>query len=209
MPFGYLGTTPNQQLNNSGVFSVSEALQVQKDGEWGGSLQLIDTISISSSTTNIDLTSLQESQYDVHQIQYNVKWESGVNNEYLAMRVSNDAGSSYESSGYENAVQYCGVTNSFGELKGTNESEVQNLAYADAGDYITGYIYCYNLGNSSKYSFFSHHSAPSWESTGAWSYFGGGAYSTAETINALRLFAQAASGGFDAGTVKLYGVKQI
>ena len=34
MPFGYLGTTPNQQLNNSGVFSVSEALQVQKDGEW-------------------------------------------------------------------------------------------------------------------------------------------------------------------------------
>ena len=39
MPFGYLGTTPNQQLNNSGVFSVEEALQVQKDGEWGGSLQ--------------------------------------------------------------------------------------------------------------------------------------------------------------------------
>ena len=43
MPFGYLGTTPNQQLNNSGVFSVSEALQVQKDGEWGGSLELIQS----------------------------------------------------------------------------------------------------------------------------------------------------------------------
>ena len=87
MPFGYLGTTPNQKVKNRGVFSVSEALQLQKDGEWGGSLQLIDTVSISGSTTYIDFLSLQENQYDVHQIQYNVKWESGVNNEYLVMKV--------------------------------------------------------------------------------------------------------------------------
>ena len=209
MPYGYLGTTPNQQLKNSGVFSVEEALALQNVGELGGSLELIDTVSISGSTTNIDLTSLKESKYDVHQIQYNVKWESGVSDEYVALRVSNDGGSSYENSGYDNATQYVGVTNSFGELRGTNESEVQNLAYADAGDYVTGYIYCYNLGNSSKYSSFTYHSAPTWESTGAWSYFGGSVYTTAETINRLRLFAQGGSGGFDAGTVKLYGIKQI
>ena len=53
MPFGYLGTTPNQKLNNSGVFSVEEALQVQKDGEWGGSLQLIEEKSISGVSSAI------------------------------------------------------------------------------------------------------------------------------------------------------------
>jgi len=36
MPYGYLGTTPNQQLNNSGVFSVEEALALKNVGELGG-----------------------------------------------------------------------------------------------------------------------------------------------------------------------------
>lgn len=209
MPFGYLGTTPNQQISNSGVFSVEEALAVQNKGEWGGSLELIEEKSISGSTTNIDFLTLQESKYDVHKIQFTLKWESGVNNEYVALRVSNDGGSSFENSGYDNAMQYMGVTSSFGELNGTNESEFQNIAYADAGDYVTAYIYCYNLGDSSKFSFFSSLSTPSWESAGAWSYMGGSVYTTAETINAIRLFAQGASGGFDAGEAKLYGVKQL
>ena len=69
MPFGYLGTTPNQKVKNSGVFSVSEALQVQKDGEWGGSLELINTVSFSSVTSTIDITNIQENKYDVHLIQ--------------------------------------------------------------------------------------------------------------------------------------------
>jgi hypothetical protein len=59
MPFGYLGTTPNQQLKNSGVFSVEEALQVQKDGEWGGSLELINTVFL--------ILLVQENKYDVLQ----------------------------------------------------------------------------------------------------------------------------------------------
>ena len=45
MPYGYLGTTPNQQLNNSGVFSVEEALALQKVGELGGSMELIEAVS--------------------------------------------------------------------------------------------------------------------------------------------------------------------
>ena len=61
MPFGYLGTTPNQQLKNSGVFSVSEALQVQKDGEWGGSLELIEEQTVSS-VTDVDFTSIKQNR---------------------------------------------------------------------------------------------------------------------------------------------------
>ncbi len=212
MSFGYLGDTSTkikQQVKNNGVISVNENLDLVSKGHASGSLELINTYTVSGSTTNIDLTSLQESKYGVHQITYDLRWGSGVNNEYLALRVSNDGGSSFENSGYDNAMQYFGVTNSFGSLNGTNESEFQDIAYGDAADYIHGYIYCYNLGDSSKYSFFTSHSSPTYESSGAWGYFGGGVYTTAETINAIRLFAKGASGGFDDGTVKLFGVKQI
>ena len=49
MPYGYLGTTPNQQKANSGVFSVEEALSLQKVGELGGTLQLITSNSSDNS----------------------------------------------------------------------------------------------------------------------------------------------------------------
>ena len=212
MSFGYLGDTSTkikQQVKNNGVISVNENLDLVSKGHLGGSLELINTYTVSGSTTNIDITSLQESKYSVHQITYDLRWGSGVNNEYLAIRVSNDGGSSFENSGYSNATQYCGVTGSFGSLYGASETEFQDIAYGDAGDYIQGYIYLYNLGDSSKYSFTSSHSSPTYESAGAWTYFGGGVYTTAETINAIRLFAKGSSGGFDDGTVKLFGVKQL
>ena len=69
MPYGYLGTTPNQQLNNSGVFSVEEALSLQKVGELGGSLELIQT-QTPSSAASIEFTSLKENKFDVHFLTY-------------------------------------------------------------------------------------------------------------------------------------------
>mgnify|MGYP003118750348 CR=1 FL=1 len=63
MPYGYLGTTPNQQLNNSGVFSVEEALALQNVGELGGSMELIDEETISSGTATVDFTSIKENIY--------------------------------------------------------------------------------------------------------------------------------------------------
>ncbi len=64
MPYGYLGTTPNQQLNNSGVFSVEEALALQKVGELGGSLELIETVVADDSVAYYDFDNL--GNYDVH-----------------------------------------------------------------------------------------------------------------------------------------------
>ena len=49
MPYGYLGTTPNQQKANSGVFSVEEALSLHKVGELGGSLEIIQTQTVDDS----------------------------------------------------------------------------------------------------------------------------------------------------------------
>ena len=54
MPYGYLGQTPNQQFKNSGVFSVGDAKALTDVGQLGGSLELIQEQTFSS-TTNTDL----------------------------------------------------------------------------------------------------------------------------------------------------------
>ena len=43
MPYGYLGqNTPNQTVSNSGVFSISDVASLEKQGKFGGSLELIE-----------------------------------------------------------------------------------------------------------------------------------------------------------------------
>ncbi len=69
MPYGYLGTTPNQQLNNSGVFSVEEALALQNVGELGGSLEFIEEQTHSGSVSSVIFEDLRTDKYDVHFMQ--------------------------------------------------------------------------------------------------------------------------------------------
>ena len=209
MPFGYLGTTPNQQLNNSGVFSVEKALQVQKDGEWGGSLQLIEEQTVSG-VSAIDFTSIQEAQYDVHLLQWSGIYLASSTQNYLEVRFSNNGGTSYINSAYQYASQYVGTNGQFGELKETSGNAIRKISYsATSGQsYVqNAYVYLYNLGNSSKYSFTTHHSFSSATSSANWGYFGGGVYPTAEVHNAIKVFSDA--GTNFSGTAKLYGVKQI
>ncbi len=41
----YLGTQPNDVKKNIGLYTPSGILQLTKDGNWGGSLELIQTVS--------------------------------------------------------------------------------------------------------------------------------------------------------------------
>tara|TARA_Y100000746_G_scaffold211763_1_gene203040 strand:- start:682 stop:1314 length:633 start_codon:yes stop_codon:yes gene_type:complete len=210
MPFGYLGTTPNQQLKNSGVFSVEEALQVQKDGEWGGSLELISTQTGDGSSLNIDFTSIKENKYDVHLLQLQGIFFAGTN-KLPRMRLSNDGGSSFEAgTNYVEAYQSM-VASTFSEVKSTGQGyfNLMNNVGNEATEVGNSYTYLYNLGNSSKYSFCTYHSTS--QTSGGTYYagtFGGGVYEVAETINAIRIF-EATTTHNITGTAKLYGVKQI
>ena len=38
----YLGTQPNDVKKNIGLYTPSQILQLTKDGNWGGSLELIE-----------------------------------------------------------------------------------------------------------------------------------------------------------------------
>ena len=181
----YLGTQPNDVKKNTGLYTPSEILQLTKDGSWGGSLELIETKDLTGTTpTAIDFTNLKEDVYDVHFLQYINLQITG--SDTIRARVSNDGGSTYES-----------TRTNFDAFDRIGQNAV-NQAY-------NGYIYIYNAGNSSKFTFLTAHVTN--ENDGF--RFGSFVYHVAETVNAFRLFLTSNTFKDVGSVVKLYGVKQI
>ena len=165
-----------------------------------GKLELIQTQTASGGTT-VEFTSIQESTYNVHFITIN-NLQSG-SNMYSEIRLSNDGGSTFETTNYQRAVQYGSINGIFGENRTTSADRFSIMAFATAGTPVNNYAYLYNLGNSSKYSFVTHHSTVGNE----WMYFGSGVYAVAETINAIQVL-NSAGASFTDGTISLYGIAE-
>ena len=211
MPYGYLGTTPNQQLNNSGVFSVEEALALKNVGELGGSLELIEEQTTSSTPSAVNFTNLKGAKYDVHYLTA-TNTSTSTDDGRIGIRLSNDSGSSYESSNYETAYQAIASDGGANEYKSTSDNQMEFIVNTgtNANEKGNGYVYLYNLNNSAKYSFSSGMAVALNSSASLFQWFGGSVYAVAETINALSIIPDGASGTLDDGIVfKLYGVKQI
>ena len=194
----YLGTQPNDVKKNTGLYTPSEILQLTKDGSLCGSLELIQSQSVSGAST-CNFTNIKENIYDVHLMQFTDVDQSG--NFYAELRLSNDSGSSFETSNYQRAIQYGGTQGSFGANQSTSTDRFSILGFSRG---VSLYVYLYNLGSSSKFSFITHHAPPA----NIYMYFGGGVYTVAETINAIQVL-NSAGGSFTRGTVSLFGIKQI
>jgi hypothetical protein len=206
MPYGYLGqNTPNQTVSNSGVFSISDVADLEKQGKFGGSLELIEEQTASSDSV-IDFLSIQENKYDVHCLQYS-NFQVSIDNTENYIRFY-ESGVLETASVYQYAYQYGRANATQGEVRST----AQNKLFCSSGlgtagnETGSGYHYFYNLGNSSKYSFVTTH----WyniEASGVPVYvFGGGVLPQASLVNGIRIYPNS---GTVSGTVKLYGVKQL
>ena len=207
MPYGYLGqNTPNQTVSNSGVFSISDVASLEKQGKFGGSLELIEDKTIST-VTSFEFTNLLENVYDVHLFQWaGIEWSGG--NDTMSMRVSNDNGSTYESTAsYSYAVQLNGVGGNTSESKRVNHTSYDRLAQQLQNVPHSGYLYMYNAGNSSVYTSFTQQLGGSSITANYYDFrYGGGAYTVAETINAIQFF----TGTYSmTGNMKLFGIKKI
>ena len=208
MAFSYVGNFPNQQVSNSGVLSLDDINNLESTGELGGSLELIESQTVSSAGA-VEFTSIQETKYNVHFLTYdNMSMGSVAGVQIPYYRVSNDGGSTYESSNYQSTGQFNTATNS-AAVKLTTKTIYGHLCGPQQGNYKwNGYAYFYNLGNSSMYSYATfqsvgHYSVDSSQSMT----FGASAYEVAETINAIRLSVDTTT--LAGGTAKLYGIKEI
>jgi hypothetical protein len=201
MPYGYLGTQPNQTVKNTGVLSVTDVAELQSQGKLSGSLELIEEQTFSSGVSYIDFTSIKGENYDVHYLTFDGLSHTVAGTSLFSIRYSTDGGSSFISTNdYQNAYQK-GEPGSFVESRSTGENGLR-IGFSFSSTLTSGYVYLYNLNNSSKYSFNTFHSLQN----NVRFTFGGGIYPTANTVNAIRVYDVYS---FDSGTIKLYGVKQI
>ena len=210
MSFGYIGdtsTSVKQQVKNKGILTTQESFDLERQGFLGGSLELINTVSFSSVTSTIDFTNIQENIYDVHLVQLTAILNGSGGSFYV--RTSQDNGSSFDDTtgDYQHATQRMWGDGNFYESNSTNASAMEIYGQSGNGDQPTNrYIYIYNAGNSSKYTFITAQSS-NWDAK-LKATFGGGVRDNTHTVNAIRFFTNV-GGGFESCTAKIYGVKQI
>jgi len=201
----YIGQQVNNIKANSGVYTPSEILQLEKDGHWSGSLELIEAKTISSSSSAI-FTDIKENVYDVHYLTVE-NCTVSTDSIPLLMRFF-ESGVEESASVYQRAEYIIDSGGGSAEFKSTASSALYNIWSIGNNTNESGvsYTYLYNLGNSSKYSFITNQEVhispvPYQRMT-----FGGGCLPQASLVDQIKLFVT--SGTFSA-TAKLYGVKQI
>ena len=144
--------------------------------------------------------------YDVHFVTFNDVMLS-TDSELLAHRLSNDGGSSFITSGYHFAIQYNSDDGGNGESKSTSYGYLSTLGASGNAvrEVKNGYVYYYNLLDSTKYSFCTVHSYS--KASVSEALFGGGVLPTAEVHNAISFLTSGGS-AITSGDFSLYGIKE-
>ena len=210
--FGYIPESPEQSFgNNKGIFTPTDIYDLTRADKFTqyGQLELIETQTVSG-VSAVNFTNL--GNYDVHFLTFNNVSQTVSGSHYHNVRFSNDGGSTYESgNNYDYANQYGGANaGDFATtLSSSTATEIGDIFLSVGTDTKmagNGYMYFYNLGDSTKYSFTSHHVYADISGSSSYMYFGNGVYHIAETINAIRWFADS-SATFN-GDYSLYGIKE-
>ncbi len=171
-----------------------------------GKLELIETQTYSSATPNIDFTSIQESTYNVHFMTFNNVQNSGGASADLSVRFY-ESGVLETASVYQKAFQYGSTGGSFGEDRSTSVSSILSVAGNYQNKEANGYLYFYNLGDNTKYSFVTMQSFFGHPTAGHYMKFGSGVMTQASTVDGIRLFNDNAD-NFSAFDISLYGIAE-
>ena len=171
-----------------------------------GKLELIETQTITPSVSTVDFTDIKEDIYNVHFLTCN---NIQAISDGPTVRIQFYESGVLETSGpYHYAVQYGNSVGTFGELRSTTSSNIlfgSNIG-GSTSESGQGYVYFYNLGDSSKYSFTTMHTISLNANPYALFYFGSAVLPQASTVDGIRLFLD--SGNIDTGTFSLYGIAE-
>jgi len=211
MPYGYLGTQPNQTVKNTGVLSVTEAAELQSQGKLGGSLELITKGTVSSSAT-LNLTTISEGLYDTHHFVYELA-RPDTNDRALTFRMYEDVAGTQTlvtSSNYYNTNAYKLGTSGGNGVYGLQSDVTVSYNAGNALPYgINGYINFYNLGDVNSESYFTYKTIQMYRTTGNETFaFGSGILNRAAVHNGLQ-FAFNVSANIETMNYKLYGIKKV
>ena len=204
----YLGSQPNNIKQNIGLYTPSEILQLTKDGNWGGSLELIAKETVTVASSAIDFTSVFTDKYATYFLQCE-KVQSSANAYTVGIQF-------YESGVLETAGVYLyalyggrvdsGGT-SFFESKSTTEAfiNIGSDTDTDSENSSNSWVYIYNPTDSSKDTLINMLSTGRYDSTTNFRY-GGGSLPQSSTVDGFRL--RCSTTGNITGIFSLYGLKQ-
>ena len=207
----YLGTQPNDVKKNTGLYTPSKILELTKDGSWGGSLELIAE-QTTSGAVSYNFTDIKENVYDVHLLQIIGLTVPSASQEW-GIRLY-EGGVLETASVYQYAYQENGVTGGVSETRSTGDDNIKINSTGSEQWVANIYIYFYNLGNSSKYSFCTFQGMPrrntsggSYNDAGTYHRFGGGVFTVTSAVDGCNIFFS--SGNIASGsTFTLYGLKK-
>jgi|TARA_R100000482_G_C5085299_1_gene128093 hypothetical protein len=192
-------------MSNSGVFDVNDIRYLMDYQQWSGvgTLELIETKTISSSASAI-FTDIQENTYNVHFLTIN-DFQPTTDGSDLRIRFYEN-GVEESASVYQYAYQYGTAGGSFGEVKSTGADHIRGTFNTgnSTNEKSHSYVYFYNLGDSSKYSFTTHQGMTISEVPTTYMFFGSGVLPQTSTVDQIKLYRGA--GTFDC-TASLYGIR--
>jgi len=198
MPYGYLGTEPNQKVKNAGVVDVNDVAKLQSLGQWGGSLELIETQTVSASST-IDFTTIHQDKYDVHKLYLDLTMTNG----YVACRFY-ESGTLETTGVYEYAGWYNRSSNVHGSFRGSSQTTIY-LTSHNVNGRCGSEVSFHKLGDSSHYSFNTAHTT--FTNNESFNLIVGGNMTQASEVDGIRIFNTSSNNM--TGKAFLYGVKQI
>lgn len=206
--FGYIPESPEQSFgNNKGIFTPTDIYDLTRADKYTnfGQLELIQTEVISNATA--DFTNLQETTYQIHFFTF-TDVHFGSQSEF-GYRLSNDGGSSFET-GYRFANQRLTEQGTSSPRKNTGQDsarlfgDISNNALSSGN----GYMYLYNAGNSSKYTYSTSHSVFRDASDKCAMEYGSQLYDHTEQISAIRFGLGTSVSNLDSATISMYGIKE-
>ena len=165
-----------------------------------GSLELIETQTISGTPSTLSFDSIKETEYNVHFMTITNN-KPQTDDRHIMLRFK--TGSSTDTAtNYQYAMQRNNVSGS--EVKSSNDSKIW-LAYNVGLDRegLNGYFYIYNAGDSSKYTFVTSQNLH--YGIGIDSNFQSGIYDTANVVNGIEF--STSGGNLEHGIFSLYGIK--
>ncbi len=203
--FGYIPESPEQSFgNNKGIFTPTDIYDLTRADKYTnyGQLELIETQTISSATA--DFTTLNESTYNVHL--FTMSDLVVTTQTEFGLRVSDDGGSTYETTNYEFANQRLFANGTFEERKSTSQNTARLFGDIDSATNSlgNGYMYLYNAGDSTKYTFSTSHCVFVDNSDTPAMEFGSQVYDHAEVIQAVRFGAGTSMSTMTSATISLY-----
>ena len=194
---------------NSGVFNIDDINFLRDNQQYPtlGQLELIQSQEYAGAVSTIDFTNIKESIYNVHFMTFSEM--SAANDNVHTMNIRFYESDVLETANYKVARQNAGTHPSvgFNQSKSTSTDKIPTLFGSGNASYENdaGFVYFYNLGDSTKYSFCTFHTVGLTNESYFASAHGSGVLPQQSVVDGIQILVS--SGNYNSFKVSLYGIR--